>query len=531
MFPVRDFITANGYTPGQVVTVNVLRNGVIVGSAEATTGADGSVLVNHPANSGDVQNCWGNTTPGQATTAANRVPDISAGDVVQVLTGAGAGDEVVAQDVVVTSAAADVAGTVVVKGTAADLGGAALPAASVQQRLIKKNNAFDVNGRRDLRAPGDGTFTYPDASGPTHWTATYTGLSAADVTRAVNAESRMLWLGANPLLVNDLTLYEFGQIPGATAPCQGTLARTALTATDRTVVNAANVSSPLTVSGVADSLITGVSVSVPGGAAVAATLTAAPNGQKTWTAAIPSGDLAAQADGSFAVTASFTGAGAPRPDTATITKDTVAPPAPTATPAPGTYATPQSVTLADADGSAAIRYTNNGVAPTTSSPSAPAQISVTATQTLMALAVDPAGNTSAVASLSYVIGAVPGAAAAGTAAAVPPKAPTVLGAIASSKAPALVSRRAARRNGLVFRFAVPKGTRLMRVRVLRLGSKHATVVFRATYHARGSGQQVLRLNARRLRASLRTGSYKVEIRTFGRRRAIGHTITRLVRIS
>jgi hypothetical protein len=522
IFPVRDFITATGYTPGQDVTVNVMRNGIIVASAVAKTGADGSVLVGHPANPGDVQNCWGNTTPGQATTAANRVPDISAGDTVQVLTAPGTGDQAMVQDVVVTSPATDLGGTIEVQGTAADASGAPLPAASVQQRLISKNNLFAVNNRRDLRAPGDGTFTYPDAVGPTHWTARYTGLSAADLTRAVNSESRMLWLGANPLLLNDMTLFEFGQLAGPTAPCLGTLARTAVTNTDRTVVNAENVSIPLTVSGVADSTVTGVSVSVPGRAAVDAPLTNAPNGQKTWTTTIPAADLAAQPDGSFAVTAMFTGPGAARPDTATIRKDTIAPPAPTATPAPGTYATQQSVTLADADTAAVIHYTNSGASPTGSSPVAPAQIAVTATQTLMALAVDPAGNASPVASFGYVIGPVPGSAVAGIVARP--------GAVAAGFTASRVSRLAARRSGLVLRLRAPAGARVLRVRVFRLGSR-PKVIFRTTYHVRkGQQQQVLRLNARRLRAQLRPGRYRVEIRPFGKRRAIGRTMSQVVQI-
>src|SRR5437588_233329 len=80
---------------------------------------------------------------------------------------------------VVTQPATDVAGAVVVKGTAADAAGNPLPFGELQQRMISKT-LFNVNGRRDLRAPGDGTLAY-DAPGSIHWTATYTGLSSADI--------------------------------------------------------------------------------------------------------------------------------------------------------------------------------------------------------------------------------------------------------------------------------------------------------------------------------------------------------------
>ena len=101
VFPVRDFVTGNGYAPGQNVTVNVVRNGVVIGTSNATADGTGTVLVNHPG--GD---CWLNTTP-----------DILAGDVVQILTDpvTPVGDATTTANVVVTQPATDVAGTVVVK--------------------------------------------------------------------------------------------------------------------------------------------------------------------------------------------------------------------------------------------------------------------------------------------------------------------------------------------------------------------------------------------------------------------------------
>ncbi len=546
VFPVRDFITADGYGRGQVVTVNVVRNGAVIGSSVAQAGADGIVLVNHPPNPGDLQNCWGQTTPGGATTAATPVPDIMAGDTIEVLTGLGNGDAVLTQNVVVTQPATDVGGDIVVRGTATAADGVSpLPAASVQQRMIGGAKAlFDVNNRRDLRAPGDGTLLYPDAAGPTHWTATYAGLTAADRAKAVAAESRALWLGANPLAVNDVTLFEFGQIPGPTAGCQGTLAQTALTAVDRMTINAANVTAPLVASGVAAAGITGVTVAVPGRPAVAATI-----GAGTWTASIPPADLAALNQGSFTVTATFTGAGAPPAQSMTLSKDTVAPGPPSATPSPGTYQLAQSVSLRDGDASAQIRWTNDGSSPTATSTLYAGAISVTASQTLRAVAIDPAGNASPSASFAYVIQAPPPPAGnqSPPSAPVPPRpsddrpsAPSPTSAVAGIKESSLaqptlaslaadhkVSRAALRSGGLRMSMQL-RDARVVRIAVYRVvNGRRAGSPLLVTFRVpQRSGTFAARLKSRSLLRALRPGSYELAVTPGASRTELGST-TRL----
>jgi Chitobiase/beta-hexosaminidase C-terminal domain len=414
VFPVRDFVTGTGYNPGQKVEVDVLRNGVVIGTSNATADSTGTVEVNHPG--GD---CWLNTTP-----------DIMAGDVVQILTDpvAPVGDATTTANVVVTQPATDVAGNIVVKGTAQDAAGNPLPLGELEQRMISSSKTpFAVNGRRDLRAPTDGTLSY-DAPGSIHWTATYTGFSSTDIATALAAESRMLWLGPTPLLVNQTTLYEFGQVPGPAAPCTAPLAATAITNVSRNVVNSANLLTPLVVSGVAQNSGIGVVVSTPTGIATAPVFTPGPAGTETWTATIPAAQLAALPQGSFSVTATFSGAGAPVPDVRTVTKDTIAPPAPTATPDAGTYPAAQSVSLSDADPTAHVHYTVDGTAPTAASPLFGSQLQVTSSQTIQAIAVDPAGNAGPVSSFAFSIvplppPAPPAPAAPAPAASVPPGVP------------------------------------------------------------------------------------------------------------
>ncbi len=78
-----------------------------------------------------------------------------------------------------------------------------------------------------------------------------------------------------------------------------------------------------------------------------------------------------------------------------------------ASPAGGSYATTQSVTLSCDDGGgsgcASIRYTTDGSTPTTSSTQYTAPLSISSTTTLKFLAIDNVGNVSSVVTETYVI--------------------------------------------------------------------------------------------------------------------------------
>jgi len=76
---------------------------------------------------------------------------------------------------------------------------------------------------------------------------------------------------------------------------------------------------------------------------------------------------------------------------------------PVFSPAPGTYAAKQSVTITDATSGAIIYYTTNGSTPTTSSTKYTGAISVAATETLEAIAVATGYTNSAVGSAKYTI--------------------------------------------------------------------------------------------------------------------------------
>jgi hypothetical protein len=87
-----------------------------------------------------------------------------------------------------------------------------------EQRLV--NPERFASGRRTLRAPGEGSLTFDGTGG---YTATYANLTAADVSKALRAESRALWLGPDGL-GSEMTIFEAedpagGIVNGPQAPC------------------------------------------------------------------------------------------------------------------------------------------------------------------------------------------------------------------------------------------------------------------------------------------------------------------------
>ncbi|MDQ1631609.1 MAG: large repetitive protein [Frankiaceae bacterium] len=229
-FPSRDFVSTSGFSAGDLVNVYLIRNGVTISTSEGliptdspkTPQFDGIVEVNHPGGG-----CWDGTTPRMLPGDKIRAIAFNTNEVTGATTATS--DQTTVSDVAANpptltrpDGSALPAGTVQIHGTATAASGDPLPAAQIDTRLVSKGNLFAVNGRRTLRAGTgtDGTFSY-DAPGSTHWTATYSNLSPADVDRAMSAESRILWLGADPAALTETTIFENGLTHGAQPPCAG----------------------------------------------------------------------------------------------------------------------------------------------------------------------------------------------------------------------------------------------------------------------------------------------------------------------
>ncbi len=184
---------------------------MVIGTTEPFfPGPDGIAEVNHPGAA-----CWAGTTP-----------NIRGGDKVRVIDGDGSVYQIQAADLNMAGPPTSPApGTVVVKGSAND-NGVRLSIDSLGVELITGTaNAFELNGRRLISAPGDGLIAFDPidpVTNPTgfNWTATFTGLSDADVIRATQqATPTLLWLGRDPGLLTEETIYEFGEVNGPQAPC------------------------------------------------------------------------------------------------------------------------------------------------------------------------------------------------------------------------------------------------------------------------------------------------------------------------
>ena len=530
VFPERDFVVVDGWPGNTDFKIEVLRGGVVVGSALGTTDAAGLGEVNHPGGF-----CWTGFTP-----------DILPGDVVRAVEVDGTGTPILdagGQPIgdatrtagVAAQAAENVGGQLVVHGTAVAADGGPIPVGDLEQRMINPD-LVPLVGRRDVRAPGGGNgftsaLTY-DPVGPgnpdgLNWTATYTGLSTEAVDTAVAGQTRIMsWMALVTGERAGITIFEVGEVGGPGFGGCPLGARNAVT--EPGVLNAARLapgSDDVMFAGAAQPDATDVALSITDGTttvdmpAVAATSGA-------WTAAVPVSQLATLADGTLTASGLYTvSGGTVTGSTLDVVKDTVAPAAPTASPAPGTYESAQVVRLSSGDPSAQVHYTTDGSDPTATSPVAPEQLSITSSQTVRAIAVDAAGNPGEMAVLAYAI---------------EPRAPVVVAApiivnnttprpVAAPERLALIgrvtlasriSRRTLSRRGLRASVRVPRGTEVLRARLFRVSGGRRRLVTTAFRFPSRAGLYRLVLRSKGVRRLLR-GRYVLEITPGQSRQSLG----------
>jgi hypothetical protein len=534
VLPATQGLELSGYPVNDALNVHVIRHGVTIGSATGTTTPDRKDPNNGVLNvAGGAPPCWIGSTP-----------QILPGDEVTVDDGGAGLDSMIVQNVAATSLERDPAtGHILVHGFAIAPGGgeydATTFAASVQARItIAATGTPFSNGRNSVRAGGgkfDGTVSYDPPTvndpHPTTWTADFP-MSDLDAQLALGNKN---FEGVFLVGLSELTI---GRTPAGASGCAAPAADS-VTSFDRSTVNASNVATKLTVSGVAQPDATNVSVAVSDTKGNTVTFPdVVPSGGSFTTAAM---DVSGLVDGTLTATPTFTVPGQSPfvGATLTIAKDVVAPAAPIASPPGGTYDASTSVTLGDDDATAAVHYTTVGTKPAAASPvSGITPITVDHSLTIRAIAIDPAGNVSPEASFGYTITAptptptpTPGGGGSGGGNSRPTSGPSTIvqqvpfllplapgqavQAVTAASVPAVggLSVTVLRGHALRVVMRLGRGTGVVRLRVFRTSHGHATgrPVLSTLRLPSAGGLYVATLRAHALRA-LRSGRYVVEAR-------------------
>ncbi len=220
-FPSRDFVSISGMLPTDRVDVQVLRAGLEVARCNAATPIAGLIDINHPGGY-----CW-TTTPelrvGDIVRTTAKNPDGTVRQIDQThVSGVVCGLPVMLQDD--NPLTINFEGIVEIHGLAQGPDGKAIPVDQLEQRMVSKNDLFDLNGSRTLRAGPtlEGTISIDRLDNPLglKWTARYTGLDGDDVARLMGktssttgvaflaSEPRVHWLGQLPVALKEATIYE-----------------------------------------------------------------------------------------------------------------------------------------------------------------------------------------------------------------------------------------------------------------------------------------------------------------------------------
>src|SRR3954451_20902017 len=531
--PSSSGLELTAYPKSTLLDVSLVRNSITIAHGTVMTDGVGDGSVN---GGGAATDCWNDVTP-----------DILPGDEIHVI-GTGFDDSSIVQGTSADMPVQTAPDTVVVHGTASDPQGGQLPITGVEARITTTAKTPFSNGKRVLRA-GTGqpfSLSYDTASG-TAWTATYSGLSADDVALATNPlESRGVFTNA---AANESTISQNPAAPGPSAPCTAPALRDAATSSTPSSVNIAHNGEDVVVSGVAQDA-TGVSVTLDDGdpstgpLTESGTLTGTGSAQ-TWSATFPGGDVGWLSQGTLTATPTFTiAAGSIGGAPLRILKDLQAPGAPAATPAPGAgpFHAPQSVSLSVADSSAKIHWTNDGTAPDASPPvlAHGAQIPVTSSQTIRAVAIDPAGNPGAVSTLAYTILPAPVSSATGSTSTTiiqqipfvvpltPPSQAVAPKRVSSPARPAVrgLSVAVLRGHALRVTMRLGSGAKVVRLRVL---PAHGGAALVTALKPTLGGRVTIRLSGRAMRA-LRSGSYVLEARAGASRGALGAATRKAFRL-
>lgn len=291
VFHGSEFVGLAGYPATALVRVDVVRDGVVVGSAERRANNAGAIEINHGG--GELNDCWG--------PKPNITPDILPGDTVRTTISdgplAGTVDSTVVRDVSINtdSTTVDTLGdTITVTGHAR---GVDLVAGDALELRISADGFA-----RDLRVPlapadinPDGTFTRQIQLNNAQ------AEDAADALANGTLGQSIEW--SNPATPGEITVFDGDETP------EGCPERTryAVTDSDPDAINAANIGQGIVISGPSFGASAAVVTLTDGTNTLTQNVTPSPagDGAQTWTAGFPDG-LGSLADGELTADATFT---------------------------------------------------------------------------------------------------------------------------------------------------------------------------------------------------------------------------------
>jgi hypothetical protein len=476
-------VEVEGLVPGEDTLVQVLRNGVVVGSVDQpASNPGGTLIINHDL-------CWDNFTP-----------EILPGDTVRVTTAQGV-DTVRVRNISADEGPTPAgAGSFTIRGTIT-------PRVPVGQLQVEARGDTPGGVRFRPLAPNldpdpdevRGQIAYDAATGGA-FTATFTGLNAdqdAAIAQETLGEFNVAHVAGTSAGgdLKEVTMATTGSpVPGPGCALDAPLARHAVTSLSHSVINRTNRGRNLVVSGMTlDATRVNVRLRDADGTVVqrAANVTGAA-GPQTWRTTFTPFQMR-NLNGRITVSGEYASGGATLSgSTMAMTKDLVSPKPPRASLRPGVYPRRQFITL-DAGPGARIRYTlgRGQAAPTATRGNLyrGQQIAITASQTLKMRAVDQAGNVSPVVSKRYVIGRGPSA----------PRIST-----ARSGAPGGRATAVARWRKPALRPAQVTGYRVTALKLRRNGSV-----------ARRIGSGAVRASSSRLVMRLPRGRYQFRVKAVG----------------
>ena len=414
-----DMVVAGGWDLGVPIIVEVIRNGVSIGSATGPSvlGLEGVALeVNHgPEGTPQAGDCW-----------TGHTPDILPGDTIRVTNSADPADvnDVIVDDINLIGPPVEdlLTGDIVVSGVARFADGTPMPLERLDSSEFRLGSDYRGGPHQHVSTGTNGEFEmryqapYELVDGRNRENLTEAQKKAALLDPAGGHMTGFGHVEAETPPPEGMLVEGLGDASGPALGCEASpAAQDAVTSTsneNQGFLNAADLAGTgeITVAGSAFDA-NNVRVTVTDSAADTigpiSVNTSSATGPSTWSTAIPKSDLAGLAQGQLIVSmVSERTAGEVSGVSRTLTMDTEAPAAPTADPAAGPHIGVQDVSLF-AGPSDDIFYNLNAAADPTSAtgtkfiPSSP--VEVLDTSTLRAIAVDDAMNPSTALTAFYDI--------------------------------------------------------------------------------------------------------------------------------